>query len=181
MHAPPARIVTPHVVLRRHTLDDVDAVVTAINESLDHLRPWMPWAQSPATGETTRAFLTGVVENFDAGRDFGYLMVDPTERTVVGGTGLHARGASNQLMIGYWVHVDWTRRGIAAATARALTTAAFELPEIDRVEIHCDVDNVASAAVARAAGYELVGIRPRPPEAPAETGREMVWATERAR
>lgn len=181
MHAPPARIVTPQVVLRRHTLDDVDAVVAAVNGSLDHLRPWMPWAQVPVTAPAIKTFLTGVIESFDAGRDFGYLMVDPGERAVVGGCGLHARGGQNELMIGYWVHVAWTRRGIATATARALTDAALALSEIDRVEIHCDVDNVASAAVARAAGYELVEVRPRPPEAPGETGREMVWATERAR
>lgn len=176
VHAPPARIVTPQVVLRRHTLDDVDAVVGAVNESLEHLRPWMPWAQVPATRDAIRAFLAGVIDNFDAGHDFGYLMLDPTERAVVGGTGLHARGVPNGLAIGYWVHVNWTRRGIATATARALTTAAFALPEIERVEIHCDVDNTASAAVARAAGYELEAIVPRAPDAPGESGREMVWA-----
>ena len=179
MHAPPARIVTPQVVLRRHTLDDVDAVVEAVNESLDHLRPWMAWAQVPVTAEAIRAFLAGVVEAFDACRDFGYLMVDPDEHVVVGGCGLHARGGPDELMIGYWVHVNWTRRGIATAAARALTDAALALPAVDRVEIHCDVDNAASAGVARAAGYELVAVVPRAPEAPGESGREMVWATER--
>ena len=32
------------VTLRRYREDDVDAVFAAVTESLDHLRPWMPWA-----------------------------------------------------------------------------------------------------------------------------------------
>ena len=32
------------VTLRRHRTGDVDAVFQAVTESLDHLRPWMPWA-----------------------------------------------------------------------------------------------------------------------------------------
>ena len=32
------------VTLRRYREDDVDAVFQAVTESLDHLRPWIPWA-----------------------------------------------------------------------------------------------------------------------------------------
>ena len=32
------------VTLRRFRADDLDALFHAVTESLDHLRPWMPWA-----------------------------------------------------------------------------------------------------------------------------------------
>ena len=32
------------VTLRRFRADDLDALFQAVTESLDHLRPWMPWA-----------------------------------------------------------------------------------------------------------------------------------------
>ena len=32
------------VTLRRFRAEDVDALFGAVTESLDHLRPWMPWA-----------------------------------------------------------------------------------------------------------------------------------------
>ena len=32
------------VTLRRHRADDLDAVFQAVTESVDHLRPWLPWA-----------------------------------------------------------------------------------------------------------------------------------------
>ncbi len=46
---------------------------------------------------------------------------------------------------------------------------------LDRVEIHCDERNAASAAVARSAGFELVGTEHRPARTQSESDREMIW------
>ena len=41
----PAEIIDHgQVRLRRYREDDLDAVFQAVTDSLDHLRPWMPWA-----------------------------------------------------------------------------------------------------------------------------------------
>jgi RimJ/RimL family protein N-acetyltransferase len=177
----PEQIDAGVVVLRRHRVDDAPALVEAINSSLEHLQPWMPWANAPATIASSTAFLTDAVTRFETGAEFGYLLLDPTERHIVGGAGLHARRGPDTREIGYWVHVDWTRRGIAASAARALAEVAFGFDGVERVEIRCDVDNTASAAVPRSLGWELTGIVARAPDAPGESGREMVWAIERPR
>ena len=52
--------------------------------------------------------------------------------------------------IGYWLRPDAVGRGVMTATARALTTAAFALDGIARVEIRCDVGE--RAAVRRSPG-----------------------------
>ena len=77
--------------------------------------------------------------------------------------------------IGYWVRTDRTRRGIATSAAGALTRAAFSLPGVERVEIHCDQSNRPSAGVAAKLGYILARTEPKEPAAPGETGRFMVW------
>jgi RimJ/RimL family protein N-acetyltransferase len=177
--AVPARIEAGGVVLRRHRLEDVPAVVDAVNASLEHLRPWMPWAAVPATTESITAFLTGAIAHFDAGEEFGYLLLDPTERHVVGGAGLHVRRGPTTREIGYWVHVDWTRRGIASAAASALAELALTFDGVERVEIRCDAGNRASAAVPRSLGWELAAVVSRAPDAPGESGREMVWTAHR--
>ena len=41
---PPEVIEHGPVTLRRFREDDLDAVFAAVTESLDHLRPWLPWA-----------------------------------------------------------------------------------------------------------------------------------------
>ena len=45
----PERIELPDgVYLRPFRVDDADAVAKAVSESLEHLRPWMPWAAAEA-------------------------------------------------------------------------------------------------------------------------------------
>ena len=51
------------------------------------------------------------------------------------------------------MRVDAINRGVATETAAALTRVGFEFLALDRMEIHCDVRNVRSAAVPRKLGY----------------------------
>jgi RimJ/RimL family protein N-acetyltransferase len=175
MAAPPERIELPDVdaVMRRHRLDDLDPLYQAIEESRDHLRPWMIWADESRNDIVT--FLRGARAKWDAGDEFGYLVVSSDDGRVLGGGGLHRRAGPEALEIGYWLRAGETGRGVITAAAAAWTDAAFALDGIERVEIHCDEANVRSAAVPRRLGYALAEIRNKPPAAPAELGREMVW------
>lgn len=56
-----------------------------------------------------------------------------------------------------------------------MTELALAPPGIARAEIHCDIANGASSAIARKAGYRLDRIEKREPAAPGETGRLMIW------
>jgi RimJ/RimL family protein N-acetyltransferase len=173
---PPERIEAEGIVLRRPREDDEDALAAAIAASLEHLRPWMAWADDGATMPERRAgHRESVARGWADGSDFAFLVLDPEERTVVGAAGLHRRIGPRAIEIGYWVHVDHLRRGVATAVAGALTDAALALPDVDRVEIHCDEANVRSAAVPQRLGYRLDRIEDDEVTAPAETGRSMVW------
>ncbi len=57
------------------------------------------------------------------------------------------------LEIGYWVRADCVGQGLATEATRALTTEGLALPGIDRIQIHCDPANRASAAIPRKLGY----------------------------
>ena len=54
---PPELIEVGDRVLVRLTPHHGPELVTAVNDSLTHLRPWMPWAQEPATSESIGTFL----------------------------------------------------------------------------------------------------------------------------
>ena len=77
--------------------------------------------------------------------------------------------------IGYWVRSDHTGRGLATAAASALTSSALGLQGVSRVEIHCDAANLGSAAIPDKLGYRLDRVENRPPAAPGETARHMIW------
>ncbi|MGH9073012.1 MAG: GNAT family N-acetyltransferase [Acidimicrobiales bacterium] len=179
LERPPARIVLPLVTLVRASLGDARALAEAAGESLEHLRPWMPWAQVAPTTESMAVFLREAVFDWDSGQAFQYVMCQPGSGVVLGGCGLHARLGPGVLEIGYWVHVSHVGRGIATAAAGGLTAAALGLAAVDRVEIRCDAANLRSAAIPRRLGYRLARIEIRAPGTPGETDEHMVWARDR--
>jgi ribosomal-protein-serine acetyltransferase len=164
------------LVLRAWTEADAPALTRAITTSLDHLRPWMPWAaHEPRDDAQRREWIRDLADRPD--RFYGMWLGE----RVVGGCGLHNRLGAGALEIGYWVHIEFTRRGIATAAVRQLCAEAFTMSGIERVEIHHDRANVASAGVAAAAGFDCVREQPRAPEAPAQEGVELIWCLERGR
>lgn len=162
-------------VMRRYRSDDLDGLQAAIEASRDHLRPFMFWADQER--EATGQFLTEAVADWAAGRNFNYVVLDDADGTVLGAGGLHRRSEPDILEIGYWRRVDAGGRGLVTTMARALTDIGLAVPGINRVEIHCDVANTASAAVPQRLGYELIKVIDKDPLAPAESGRHQVWST----
>jgi ribosomal-protein-serine acetyltransferase len=160
------------VILRRYREDDLDAVFAAVTESLDHLRPWMPWAAG-YTRQSAEEYLDGSVRCWEDGTEYNYAIL--AGGALAGSVGLMARIGPGGLEIGYWVHRDWTRRGLATAAAEALVSQAFLLPGVDRVEIIHDELNVASGKIPRRLGFTEIERRPLDPPAAAGTGFGVVW------
>jgi len=175
MRAPPPELIelaTVRARLRRLRVEDRDAVRAAIELSRDHLRPWMAWADQ--TRQQTGEFLERCVADWDAGHYFGYVVIDATDGSVVGGTGLHTLIGEHVIGVGGWRRVDAGGRGLVTTWAAALTRAAFALDGVERVEMHCDEANVSSA-VPRRLGFTLERIEDKPILAPGELGRAMIW------
>lgn len=178
--APRERIDLGDLVVRRYAADDAAALDVAVRTSTEHLRPWMPWiAHEPLGVEDRRALIGQWSREWDERADFTMGIFRGEE--VVGGTGLHVRSLPGCLEIGYWVHVDHVGCGVATRAVTALVDSAFELEDVERVEIRHDAANEASQNVARRAGFMFEVERDRQAQAPADVGREKVWFTTRVR
>jgi ribosomal-protein-serine acetyltransferase len=170
---PPARIVVGGLVLDRWRRADVESLLVAISTSVDHLRPWMPWASRHGRRSVAQ-FLAESEEGWERGDRFEYAIRDRSGN-VIGSASLMGRIGPRGLEIGYWVHVAHTRRRIATHAAAALTEAALSLGSVDHVEIHHDEANLASRGVPAGLGFRNTGTFGEKPRAPAETGREVRW------
>jgi RimJ/RimL family protein N-acetyltransferase len=160
---------------------DAGLLRAAIAESLEHLRPWMPWARyEPETAEEKIGRMRAYRKGFVARRELVYGIFSADGERVLGGCGLHDRVGYGALEIGYWVHVDFLRRGYASETAAALTRVGFELEGVERIEIQCDPRNRASAGVPRKLGYRHRETRRGDEVDPEGRPRDtMVWVLDR--
>ncbi|MGD0983992.1 MAG: GNAT family N-acetyltransferase [Acidimicrobiales bacterium] len=176
---PPGEIVLDGFTLRRYQREDAPALAVAIGESLEHLRPWMPWiALEPLTLAEREALFERWDQAWAEGSEYSYGMFQGTR--VVGGAGLMRRIAPDGLEIGYWVHPAFVGRGFATRAAEALTTTGLSLRGVTHVEIHHDRANIGSGRIPFKLGFEKVGERHVEIAAPGHTGLNWVWRTDRA-
>ncbi|MBN2624363.1 MAG: GNAT family N-acetyltransferase [Acidimicrobiales bacterium] len=168
---------TDRLVVRQWRTEDAPALHEAVLESIEHLRPWMPWvANEPLALAARVEMVGGWARLWDAGDRMCGMFVD--ER-VVGGCGLHQRIGPGGQEIGYWVRVGETGHGYATAAARAMTDMAFTMPGVTHVEIHHDVANPTSGRIPAKLGFAHVHDVARPVEAPGETGTQRIWRMDR--
>jgi RimJ/RimL family protein N-acetyltransferase len=151
----PYRIETERLAIRCFDPRDAPLVKEAIDSSLEHLRPWMAWAETePQTLEEKTELLRGFRSAFDAGESFAYAIFGRDEREqLLGSTGLHPRIDPGGLEIGYWVRADATRQGYITESTAALTRVGFEVCGADRIEIRIEPPNVPSSGVPRKLGF----------------------------
>jgi len=155
---PAYRIETKRLLVRCYDPSDAPLLAKSVTESLEHLRPWMPWVYNePEPIEEKFQRLKIFRGNFDLGQNFTYGVFNPEGTTLVGGTGLHTRLSESELEIGYWIHKDYINQGLVTETTAALVKVAFELIHVHRLEIHCDPGNSASAAIPRKLGFTHEG------------------------
>jgi RimJ/RimL family protein N-acetyltransferase len=151
---PPYRVTTERLVVRCWEPRDAPLLKEAIDSSLDHLRPWMPWAaDEPQPLEAKVALLRRFRGQFDLGQDFVYGLFSPDEAEVVGGSGLHTRAGEGALEIGYWIRASRAGHGLATEATAALTRVAFDVCGVDRVQIRVDPTNAPSLAIPRKLGF----------------------------
>lgn len=173
-HRMPPEIALPTgELLRPFTAGDLDQLVDVVNANIEHLRPWMPWAQEPVTVQSQGEWLAASERNWADGTDFVYGMFDGD--TILGGTGLHTRRGPGVLEVGYWLRADAQGRGLVTAGTRALADVAASYDEVEQVVICCDEGNTRSAAVPRRLGFTLAAVEEVEPRAPGETGWHQIW------
>lgn len=177
----PYRIETPRLVIRNYHPADAPLLKQAVDESLAHLKPWMPWAQNgPEPLAVKQQQLRFFRAQFDLDNDYVFGIFNIDETLLLGGSGLHKRGAAQRLEIGYWIHAQAVGKGYVTETVRALVYAAFYCHGVKGLDICCDPRNQASYSVAQRCGFThkatVSGKALTPEGKPRDT---MIWQLEK--
>lgn len=162
MKYPAYKIVTQNLVIRCYNPDDAFKLKDTVDANVEYLKPWMPWIKfEPTTIEQKIELLRSFRSEFDSGKDYTYGIFDLTENILIGGTGLHTRIGDNGFEIGYWIDSNHAGKGYATEVSSALCRIAFNVNNIDRVEIkHADT-NIKSRRIPEKLGFIFEGTRKR--------------------
>jgi len=159
----PEYIRTERLLLRRPQPGDGVALNAAVCESIDELRPWMPWARSAPTPEESERECRRMHGRFALREDLVVFVFerrqDGSEGALLGGSGLHRIDWTvPRFEIGYWRRTGRGGQGLIGEAVLALNRVAFDRLGARRVEIRMDARNERSARVAERAGFTFEGL-----------------------
>jgi RimJ/RimL family protein N-acetyltransferase len=154
----PTAFETARLIIRCPQPGDGAEMNTAVLESLEELRPWMPWAQTAPTVDESEASVRRGHARYLLREDLWLLLFLKGTQTLVGGSGLHRiNWTVPKFEIGYWVRTRFAGQGYITEAVTGIADFAFATLGARRVEIRCDATNERSVAVARRAGFVLEG------------------------
>jgi RimJ/RimL family protein N-acetyltransferase len=147
------------LLIRAPLWEDGFKVNEAVKESIEELRPWMPWAQNIPTLEESEIGIRKARLMFLERTDLRLLLFLKETGQLVGSSGLHRIDwQARRFEIGYWVRSTFKGRGYITEAVEAITHYAINELKANRIEIRCDSRNVRSARVAERLGYTMEGV-----------------------
>lgn len=142
------------VLVRPYRADDAEVLRAAVDESREHLRPWLPFADLHQTTEETRDWIVQGMAQWLLRENMNLSIWARADGAYLGGIGLHPRDWDiGYFEIGYWLRRSAEGHGYMAEAVRLLTDFAFDRLHANRVEIRCDARNQRSAAVPQRLGF----------------------------
>lgn len=139
--------------LRRPVDADAPAVRDAVVASVDHLLPWMPWANAAYSEEDALAWIRGELDP----TEHAWVILGPDDE-FAGTCGINLVNEINRYAnLGFWLRHDRTGRGWATAAARLVARYGFEFMDLHRLEILMVVGNEPSRRVAERMGAHYEG------------------------
>lgn len=166
------------VCLRPYEPQDAEQVWDAVEESRDHLAPWMPWVGSYRSVDDARQFVVRIRAAWLLREDLVVGVFARESGRLLGGSGLHRINWDLRTFeIGYWLRASAEGHGYMRETVQLLTALAFDTLDAVRVEIRMDVRNIRSQAVASKLGFVHEGtLRQSLPDAQGQPRDQHIYA-----
>ena len=128
-----------------------------IERNLAHIKEWSAWLKDDRSIEDTRSFIRRNLTQFAENKGFGvaiwyrgemagqieYNYIDPANR---------------KTEIGYWLGASFQGKGLVTKSCRVLIDHALSELGLNRVEMHCGVENKRSRKIPERLGFREEGV-----------------------
>ena len=128
-------------------LDHADEIFSLITENRSYLRKWLPWVDRMRSLSEFRQFIKESNHRAGAGLEIGCVI--RYQQHLAGRAGIYNIDREKATAtIGYWVAEAQQGKGIITCCCQALIRYAFEVLQLENIEIRCATDNHRSSAIA---------------------------------
>jgi ribosomal-protein-serine acetyltransferase len=111
-----------------------------VRQNLEQLKMWLPWARDEHSLEDSRHFIRQNLQQFVEGKGFAAHLV--FRQQIAGIVGYNIISWQDRKTdIGYWLGAAYQGNGLMTKACRALVNHAFNELKLNRVEMHCAVNN----------------------------------------
>jgi ribosomal-protein-serine acetyltransferase len=154
----PGEICSDRLLLRPLQEADAEQVFAAIEESREHLAPWLTWPPTIQHPDDARDLCLRCAARWTLRADLGLGMFSLDDGRFLGGTGMHDPNWDlRSFEIGYWLRTSAVGAGYVTEAVQLQTVLAFEALNARRLEIRCDPNNLQSRHVPERLGFLLEG------------------------
>ncbi|WP_138420616.1 GNAT family N-acetyltransferase [Aquibacillus sediminis] len=144
------------VALKLIDHSDAESIFALTNQFRDYLREWLSWVDNTKQLSDTRSYIEGCLKGYAAQTSLTTVIL--VEETIVGVAGFNEINWSNKtVQIGYWLGKEYQGRGIMTKVAQALTTYAFEVIRMNKVEIRAAAGNSKSRSIPERLDFKKEG------------------------
>lgn len=144
----PVAFETERLLIRAPQPGEGAVINAAILESLEELKPWMPWVHPAPSIEDSESHSRLMHAKFIQREDLHLRLWCKRSGELVGSSGLHRiNWEVPKFEIGYWCRTKFAGQGYITEAVRGITRLAFEVLDAQRVELRCDALNERSRRV----------------------------------
>ena len=154
----PYRLVGERVVVRPWQAGDGQALYEAVDESRDHLLPWLPWGPFHESAQATEEMVRSWHAKWLTREDMVLSIWNADETRVLGGTGVHRIDWKvGTFEIGYWIRESEQGTGLVTEAVKLVIRFIVDHMDPNRIHIRCAEGNDRSSAIPRKLGFEYEG------------------------
>ena len=147
------------ILIHPYQRGDARPCFDAIIESMDELMPWMFWCNADITYSEIEDWVKSRPDAWLDDTSYEFAIVDHRQGTFIGNCGLvHVDLQNRRAELGYWIRTTKIRKGYATQASKLALKFAFEVVQLNRVEIIIETKNTNSQRVAEKLGAKKEGL-----------------------
>jgi len=143
--------------LKLLSVSDAPKMFETIQENRQILKPWLIWVDNIKTINDCVVFIEECLRNFK--KMTALTMGIWVKENFVGCVGFNSINAENKRgNMGFWLSENYHGKGIMTKSCRMIINYAFEIMQMERIEILCATKNFKSRAVPQRLNFTQEGV-----------------------